>query len=124
MEKVRNHSQRSRVDLPELLNRVDNDRELLHDLLTIFKEEFPRHLQALHDAVTSQDMTQTRVVSHTLKGMLSNLAVTGAATAAAQLEQLADDGAKASLQEAFTAFELQVQGLLPEMETHMAEVRR
>jgi HPt (histidine-containing phosphotransfer) domain-containing protein len=124
MEKVRNHSQRSRVDLPELLNRVDNDRELLHDLLTIFKEEFPRHLQALHDAVTSQDMTQTRVVSHTLKGMLSNLAVTGAATAAAQLEQLAHDGAKASLQEAFTAFELQVQGLLPEMETHMAEVRR
>jgi len=124
MEKVQNCYQRSRVDLPELLARVDNDRELLHDLLTIFKEEFPRHLQALRDAVASEDMKQTKIVSHTLKGMLSNLAVTGAATAAAQLEQLACGGAKASLQEAFTAFELEVQGLLPEMETHMAEVRR
>jgi HPt (histidine-containing phosphotransfer) domain-containing protein len=124
MEKVQKYSQRPRLDMPELLNRVDNDRELVHDLLAIFKEEFPPQLQALHDAVASEDMTQTRVVSHTLKGMLSNLSITGAAKAAGKLEQLAHDGTKASLQEAFTAFELQVQGLLPEMETHMAEVRR
>ena len=28
------------VNLPELLARVDNDRELLCDLISIFKEEF------------------------------------------------------------------------------------
>src|SRR5258705_1161501 len=32
------------VNLPELLARVDNDRELLCDLISIFKEEFPSHL--------------------------------------------------------------------------------
>jgi two-component system sensor histidine kinase/response regulator len=32
----------STFDHRELLVRVENDRELLHDLLKIFKEEFPR----------------------------------------------------------------------------------
>jgi len=51
MEKLQNCSQNGRVDLLELLARVDNDRELLRDLVTIFKEDFPRHLLALQDAV-------------------------------------------------------------------------
>ena len=47
MEKTRDASQSHRVDMPELLSRVDNDRELLRDLLMIFKEDFPRHLEEL-----------------------------------------------------------------------------
>jgi HPt (histidine-containing phosphotransfer) domain-containing protein len=54
----------------------------------ILKEDFPRHLEDLRGAAASQDMKAVKVVGHTLKGMLSNLAVTKAA-AAAQLEQLA-----------------------------------
>lgn len=122
MEKVQNCSQNARVNLPELLSRVDNDRELLCDLLTIFKEDFPRHLRGLQEAVANQDLKQTMIVSHTLKGMLANLAVTRAAAAVAQLEELAHEGA--ATQQALALFELEVQGLLPEMETYMAEVRR
>jgi HPt (histidine-containing phosphotransfer) domain-containing protein len=124
MEEVQNFSQNARVNLPELLSRVDNDRELLCDLLTIFKEDFPRHLRALQEAVASQDLKQITIVSHTLKGMLANLAVARAATAVARLEELAHEGVGAAIQEALAAFELEVQGLLPEMETYMAEVRR
>jgi HPt (histidine-containing phosphotransfer) domain-containing protein len=86
-----------RVDLAELLSRLDNDRELLRELLVIFKEDFPRHHEALREAVARGDLKATKVVSHTLKGMLSNLAVTEAAAAAAKLEQLAGSGAKESL---------------------------
>ena len=82
-------SQGSSINFPELLSRVDNDRELLLDLFAIFKDEFPRHLQALRDAVSRDDMKQAATVSHTLKGMLSNLAVTRAARGAGQLEELA-----------------------------------
>jgi HPt (histidine-containing phosphotransfer) domain-containing protein len=124
MEKVQNCSQNARVNMPELLSRVDNDRELLRDLLSIFKEDFPRHLLGLEEAVASQDLKQITIVSHTLKGMLANLAVARAATAAARLEELAHDGVGEGMQEALAAFELEVQGLLPEMETYMAEVRR
>jgi HPt (histidine-containing phosphotransfer) domain-containing protein len=123
MEEAKDVSQGASVDLPELLARVDNDRELLHDLLSIFKEEFPRHLYALQEAVASEDCKQAEAVSHTLKGMLANLAVTRAAACAAQLEQLARGEDKKSLKEALAAFEREVRGLLPEMETYMAEVQ-
>ncbi len=109
------------VNLQELLARVDNDRELLRDLLSIFAEEFPRHLAALQEAVAREDAKQVAVVSHTLKGMLSNLAVTRAAASVGQLEQQARGGDPSSLKQAFSAFERDVQGLLPEMETYMAE---
>jgi two-component system sensor histidine kinase/response regulator len=111
------------VNLPELLARVDNDRELLRDLLSIFAEEFPRYLLALQEAVAHEDAKEVATVSHTLKGMLSNLAVTKAAASAGQLEQQARVGDQSSVKQAFVAFELDVQGLLPEMETYMAEAQ-
>ena len=50
-----NGSEASCVNWSELLARVDNDRELLCDLLSIFKREFPEHLQALRNAVAAND---------------------------------------------------------------------
>ncbi|HEY4818353.1 MAG TPA: PAS domain S-box protein [Candidatus Acidoferrum sp.] len=111
------------VNLTELLARVDNDRELLCDLLTIFKEEFPSYLKSLKDAVARKDAAEIASISHTLKGMLLNLAVSKAAASAARLEQLARAGETVSLRDAFVAFEHNVRGLLPEMEGYMAEAR-
>jgi HPt (histidine-containing phosphotransfer) domain-containing protein len=122
MKNAKGPSKEPRLNLTELLSRVDNDRELLRDLPSIFKEDFPRHLQALQEAVERSDVKQVTTVSHTLKGMLSNLAVNRAAAAAGHLEQLARDEAKAALSDAFTAFEKEVYGLLPEMETYIVEV--
>jgi CheY-like chemotaxis protein/HPt (histidine-containing phosphotransfer) domain-containing protein len=113
----------SRVNLPELLARVDNDRELLCDLLSIFKEEFPGYIKSLEGAVVRKDVADVASISHTLKGMLSNLAVAKASASAARLEQLARARETASLLDAFAAFEQEVHGLLPEMETYMAEAR-
>lgn len=44
---------RNLIDFDELLERTENDRELMRDLLTIFKEEFPERLRALSEAVAS-----------------------------------------------------------------------
>src|SRR5207245_236748 len=76
------------IDFAELSARVEDDRELMRDLLLIFKEEFPRHLQTLRLAVDSLDGEKVAAEAHTLKGMLSNLAAGPAAGAAARLEQL------------------------------------
>src|SRR5438128_4300166 len=76
------------IDLAELLARVENDRGLMRELLLIFKDEFPGHLQALRDAVDSMDGDRVTAEAHTLKGMLSNLAATSAADAAARRQQL------------------------------------
>ena len=111
------------VNLPELLARVENDRELLCDLLTIFKDEYPGNLNSLENAVARKDAAETASISHTLKGMLANLSVTKAAASAERLEQLARAGETASFQEAFAVLAQDVHGLLPVMESYMAEAR-
>jgi HPt (histidine-containing phosphotransfer) domain-containing protein len=108
----------------ELLTRVDNDRELLRDLLTIFKQEFPGHLQALREAVDSRDGKLVAVAAHTLKGMLLNMAAGRAADAVGRLEQMARRGEVSRFQEAFAAFEKDATRLLPHLDACMAEVHR
>jgi CheY-like chemotaxis protein len=61
------------LDIAELLNRVDNDHELVSELFSIFKSVFPSHLQRLSDAVANEVPKQVETESHTLKGMLLNL---------------------------------------------------
>ena len=109
-------------NLPELLERVDNDQELLRDLLNIFKEDFPRTMRSLESAVAVADLKGAARLSHTLKGMLSSLGAMRASTAASRLEQLASAGETASLKDAFVALEREAATLLPEFNAYMAEV--
>ena len=113
-----------RVNMDELLKRVEEDRELLNELLSIFVDEFPLKLQELRDAVEARDMSRVIVTSHGLKGMLSNLAIARASSCAAQVEQLARDGQGAALKDGIRALEQEVAGLLPEVRAHLAEVGR
>lgn len=112
------------MDLAELLERVENDRELVRDLLLIFKEEFPVRLRALRDAVDSKDGKRVAIEAHTIKGMLSNLAAASAAGAAARLEQLGRKQEVSEFQAACASFESLSKELLLELDTCMAEVCR
>ena len=110
------------IDLAELLARVENDRELMRELLLIFKEEFPRHLLALRVAVDASDGEKVATEAHTLKGMLCNLAASPAAGAAARLEQLGRTKEVAAFQEACASFENISKDLLLQLDTCMVEV--
>ena len=109
-------------DPEELLARVENDRELLRDLLTIFKEDFPRQLLALREAVDAKDGDRVATAAHTLRGMLSNLAASRAAVAAARLEQMGRKKEILDFQEAFDVFQDDANKLLPQLDACMAEV--
>ncbi|MGC1618710.1 MAG: Hpt domain-containing protein [Candidatus Acidiferrum sp.] len=112
-------------NLAELLERVDNDRELIRELLTIFREDFPRTLQSLETAVSAGDLKNSAALSHTLKGMLASLGVTRAAAAAAKIEKMASASAeKESLKEAFKALRHEADTLMPELEAYVTEVPR
>jgi two-component system, sensor histidine kinase and response regulator len=123
MNKADHSSEAASVNLNELLGRVDNDRGLLCELLSIFKQEFPGYLQALQNAVARNDAAQVAGISHTLKGMLSSLAVTKAVAAITRLEQVARAEEMSSLRDALGTFEKEVQGLIPEMDSYLAEAR-
>lgn len=109
-------------DFADVLNRVDNDQELLRDLLGIFQEEFPRAMSSLEASVAAGDRKNISALSHKLKGMLSNLGATRAAAAAAKLEVLASAGDQATLSEAFAAVERESASLFSEIQAYLAEV--
>ena len=108
----------------ELLERVDNDQDLLRELLTIFKEDFPRTMRSLESAVAAADLKNASRLSHTLKGMLSSLGAGRAAMGASRLEDLAFAGDAISLRGAFDALQAQTASLLPELDAYMSEVPR
>jgi PAS domain S-box-containing protein len=116
------HTSSARFDIAELFTRVENDRELLLDLISVFKAEFPKQLEALRQAVAAVDAKQVTSLAHTLKGMLSNLAAHRAAACASRLEQLARKGEIAAFPDAFSSFENETTALLLEMDTPLAEV--
>jgi HPt (histidine-containing phosphotransfer) domain-containing protein len=93
------------VNLDELLMRVENDRGLLCELIGIFKEAFPRLLQALQQAVAREDMKNVEATSHALKGMFAGLSVTRAAAIASQLEQMGREGETLELIESLALLE-------------------
>jgi len=108
----------------ELLERVDDDQELLRELLTIFKEDYPRTVKILEGAVAGGDLKSCASLSHSLKGMLSNLGGTRAAAAAAELEKLASSPVENHLlKEALEVLQSEAASLLPELEAYMTEVR-
>lgn len=111
-------------NLAELLERVDNDQELLRDLVNIFKEDFPRTMRLLESAIAVADLKNAARLSHTLKGMLSSLGGVRTAAAAAKLEVMASAGESASLKSVFNTLEGEGASLLPELDAYMAEVRR
>src|SRR5689334_10520927 len=93
------------IDLGELLERTENDRELMKDLLTIFKEEFPQRHQALREAVQSLNATHVALEAHALKGMLSNLAAPEASASVAEIERLGRNNETSRFLESFSRFE-------------------
>ena len=105
------------LNITELLSRVDNDRELVSELFSIFKSVFPSHLQRLSDAVANELPRQVEAESHTLKGMLLNLSAARAAAIAADLENLGREKKIAGMSEALIAFQREAEILLLQMES-------
>jgi HPt (histidine-containing phosphotransfer) domain-containing protein len=116
-------SSQNAVDLPDLLLRVDNDHDLLCELIGMFKEEFPRVLQSLQQSVVREDIQNVEGTSHALKGMLSGLSVTRAATIASQLEQMGRDRKTSGMTETLALLEHEVANLLPELDAFTAQAK-
>jgi two-component system, sensor histidine kinase and response regulator len=89
------HGQSS-INVDELLERLDGDRTFLAELTELFREDYPRQLGAIHQAIQRNDATGVKQASHALKGALSNLAASEAREVAANLERLGVSGDLAS----------------------------
>ncbi len=109
------NSQDHAINFPELLNRVDNDRELMSELFDLLKEELPGLENSLREAVPREDMEGVRTIGHKLKGMLASVSAKRAASAASRLEEIGNTGDKTGLQDALLALHREVGTLLAEL---------
>jgi two-component system sensor histidine kinase/response regulator len=80
------------LDEAAALAYAGDDRHLLSELLGIFLEDGPGHLQALRDAVAGSDPAALMRAAHTLSGSLRVLGAAGATALVGPLEALGREG--------------------------------
>lgn len=112
------------LDIADLLTRVDDDHELLVELFFIFKSVFPAHLQSLAEAINVGNVKEVQTESHTLKGMLLNLAAPRASAVASRLEEMSREKQLGGMKEALAAFQVEVDLLVTQMEACVNGLQR
>ncbi len=111
------------INFSELLARVENDKELLLDLIAMFREEYPQQRQQLQSAVDAEDMKQVNTLGHTLKGMFANLAMTRASKTAARIEQAGKEANTAELKVALPLLDQEVANLFVELDKDLTDIQ-
>ena len=87
------------IDLKEVLERVQDDKELLNELFDIYLEDFVVKRQALGNAIAAQDIAKIKEVAHSMKGASGNISAKLLYAACLQLEKLAKEGKTDGMQE-------------------------
>lgn len=107
------------VDLPQLLERIQQDHHLLGELLNLFLHDYQSKRERLHQAVREHDIGQIKNIAHSLRGASANIAARALEELFAQLEDCADQnlledqsqGILLKIEEAFKEFEGYLKGL-------------
>ncbi len=61
------------LDLNEFLERVQDDKELLLELIDIFSEDYAIKRKLLQEAVEQDNFEEIKSISHSLKGASGNI---------------------------------------------------
>ena len=108
------------VNMPELLDRVESDQELLAELFALFREDLPGSCEALRTAVALGDLQEIERAAHRLKGMLANLSAKQAAAVAAEIESTARASNADRVPELMSALDSQISALSVALDSYMA----
>ncbi len=74
------------IDWQQALETLDGNRQLLAELVAIFREECPKLRAEIETALAAQDLPTLRRAAHTLKGSLAHLAAERARATAEKME--------------------------------------
>jgi two-component system, sensor histidine kinase and response regulator len=110
-------------NIEELLVRLDDDRAFLCDLLRVYREDSQVNMQKAKAALAKGDLAELTRAAHTLKGMLRNLAMNGAAEAAGELENVSRQENSKQAEKLLSQLEQSLAELLPEVDAQLAEVK-
>jgi CheY-like chemotaxis protein len=100
-----------RFDATEILARVGDDRELLAELVEIYRTDTPMLLARLRAAVAGGDARGVEEAAHAIKGTVGNFGAPAAAAEAAALEKMAQAGGLEGADEGLGRLERELQYL-------------
>lgn len=80
------------LDLEEVLERVQDDKELLLELFDIFQEDYEQKRRQVGQAVAQSDPEQLKNIAHSLKGASSNISAKRIYGLFAEIERMAVQG--------------------------------
>lgn len=96
------------LDLPGVLERLDDDRGLLKELAQIFLRQAPAQLAQIRAAVRSGNVRTLRERAHALKGSAGTLGAVAVFESAARLEQMGREGDLTHSQETYATLEADI----------------
>jgi HPt (histidine-containing phosphotransfer) domain-containing protein len=80
------------LDHNGLWDRVGYDRDLLRELLRLFREQRACRMSEIRAAIQAGDAKALSAAAHALKGAIGNFSVLGAFSTAERLQQIPNDG--------------------------------
>lgn len=109
----RNRSKQAAVSVPldmdKLDKRFEGDKELRHQLMQVFLEEYPILMGDVRRAVSESDPDALARAAHTVKGSLGYFEAAGASKAAIDLEQQGRSGNLTTAQENLARLEREME---------------
>lgn len=79
------------IDVKEVLERVQDDKELLLELLDIFKDDYEEKRKVLDQLVVDKNYEQLKSIAHSMKGASGNISAKKLHVIFAKLEQMAKE---------------------------------
>jgi HPt (histidine-containing phosphotransfer) domain-containing protein len=87
------------IDLNDVLERVQQDKELLNELFDIYQEDFVAKRKALGEAIAANDIGKIKEIAHSMKGSSGNISAKPLHAACLKLEMLAKEGKTDGMQQ-------------------------
>jgi two-component system sensor histidine kinase/response regulator len=112
------------IDLKGALERMEGDMELLEELAQLFKNDCPRAMKEIREAIVAGDARRLTSLAHALKGSSSALSAMPFSRAAAELEKNAQSGNLADADKLYEILEREAGRLLAELDFIAARVVR
>ncbi len=105
------------MDLSIALAHVEDDRQLLGELATIFVQDCPNLMNEVRKSIAVQDCPGLERAAHTWKGRFACFGIRYACEQAADLERMGRTKNLAGAQEAFDVLDSEMKTILPEIES-------
>src|SRR5271154_2512725 len=90
------------IDMKDVLERVQGDKELLDELFDIYQEDFVAKRKALGEAIDANDIVKIKEVAHSMKGSSGNISAKPLYAQCLKLETLAKEGKTDGMAEVLT----------------------